>query len=443
MAEELEATIQEVLERSDQSADEAEVFAISSQQTPVIFEANRLKLIENRDTSGLALRLIKDGRIGFSSTTNLKDLKGLVERALEMSPFGTRALFEFPSVQEYLDVAAYDPQIPPLSAEHMAQMGQREIDNMRERAPDILWDAHVGKSVASVHLANTRGGKTSYTKTSFGLSLNGQLVRGDDMLFVGHGKSWGRFFQDTKGIRDTITRQIELSTVNAEAPEGQIPVIFTPRGLAGTMLSPLLAGFNGKAIVQGTSPLLGSLGQQLFDPRLSLIDDPTTPFANGSKHCDDEGVATQPLPLIDQGIAANCLYDLQTAAQAGKTSTGSAGRGLASLPAPSTSVLLMGPGDTSFDDMIKDIRTGLLVETLLGAGQGNMLGGDFSANVLLGYTIRNGKLVGRAKDTMIHGNVYKILQNIRAIGDTAEWVGGSLSLPYMSVTGVSVSTRKS
>jgi PmbA protein len=442
MAKELESAIQEVLERSYQKADTAEVFAVSSQQTPVLFEANRLKLIESRDTSGLALRLIKDGRIGFSSTTNLKDLKSLVERALEISPFGTKALFEFPSVQEYLDIAVYDPHIPPLSAERMAQIGQVEIDNMRERAPDILWDAHVGKSVVSIHLANTKGGSANYTKTNFGLSLNGQLVRGDDMLFVGHGKNWGRFFQDTKDIRDTITRQIELSIVNAEAPEGQIPVIFTPRGLAETMLSPLLAGFNGKSIVQGTSPLLDKLDQQLFDPRLSLIDDPTTPFASGSKHCDDEGIPTQPLTLIDQGIATNCMYDLQTAAQAGKTSTGSASRGLSSLPGPSTSVLLMKPGDTNFDDMIKDVQTGLLVETLLGAGQGNMLGGDFSANVLLGYTIRNGKLVGRAKDTMIHGNVYKILQNIRAIGDTAEWVGGSLSLPYMSVTGVSVSTRK-
>ncbi|TMB66439.1 MAG: TldD/PmbA family protein, partial [Chloroflexi bacterium] len=50
-------------------AQQAEVFAVESEETPVRFEANRLKEINARQTSGVALRVIVDGRIGFASST--------------------------------------------------------------------------------------------------------------------------------------------------------------------------------------------------------------------------------------------------------------------------------------------------------------------------------------------------------------------------------------
>ena len=50
--------------------DQAEVYRVESESHPVSFESNRLKEIMRRDTSGVALRVIDDGRIGFSSTTD-------------------------------------------------------------------------------------------------------------------------------------------------------------------------------------------------------------------------------------------------------------------------------------------------------------------------------------------------------------------------------------
>ena len=67
-------------------------------------------------------------------------------------------------------------------------------------------------------------------------------------------------------------------------------------------------------------------------------------------------------------------------------------------------------GETSNDAMFNDIKQGILVEQLLGAGQGNELGGDFRANLSLGFLIENGEVVGRVKDTMISGNVYEALK---------------------------------
>ncbi|MCH8284843.1 MAG: TldD/PmbA family protein, partial [Chloroflexi bacterium] len=60
---------------------------------------------------------------------------------------------------------------------------------------------------------------------------------------------------------------------------------------------------------------------------------------------------------------------------------------------------------------------------------------------LLGYRIKNGRIQGRVKNTMISGNVYDALNKIVAIGDTAEWVGGSLSTPPICCLGVTVSKK--
>ena len=99
------------------------------------------------------------------------------------------------------------------------------------------------------------------------------------------------------------------------------------------------------------------------------------------------------------------------------------------------------PGDMSFDDMIAGVKEGLVIEALLGAGQGNELGGDFRANVSLGYRIANGEIVGRVKDTMISGNVYRVLSQVEQISDSSEWVFGSMRSPAIQCLGVEVAAK--
>ena len=81
--------------------------------------------------------------------------------------------------------------------------------------------------------------------------------------------------------------------------------------------------------------------------------------------------------------------------------------------------------------MVRTTKEGLLVEQLMGASQTNVLGGDFSGNVLLGYKIENGEIVGRVKDTVVSGNVYQALNRIEAVGSEARWVGSVFTPPIM------------
>ena len=90
--------------------------------------------------------------------------------------------------------------------------------------------------------------------------------------------------------------------------------------------------------------------------------------------------------------------------------------------------------------MVSDMKDGLIVEELMGAEQGNILGGDFSGNVLLGFRVENGKIVGRVKNTMVSGNVYQLLKNVAAVGSDARWLGG-LYVPSLYFPDISVASK--
>ena len=433
--------MENILARASKIADEAEVFMTSSDETPVEFEANRLKHIQSKQSSNIALRIIKDGRIGYSTTTSSEDIDDLVEAALATAQFGTEARFSMPTFTTYPDVEVFDPMVEKVTLEQMTELGQKLIDAVRADTPDIICEAGVNRATTSVSIMNSRGGRAGYRESIFSIGIEGQLIRGTDMLFVGEYQNSCHPVLDTESIIKVILRQLELAREQASIRTNKLPVIFTPMGIVSAFVRPLMAAFSGKTVLEGASPIGDKLGQKAFDHKLSLRDDPTVAYCPGSGPCDDEAVPSECTTLITEGIVSNFLYDLQTAALANTRSTGNGHRSPGGLPTPSPSVLLIAPGTASFDDMVSDIKEGLVVEQLMGASQGNVLGGDFSGNVLLGYKVEKGKIVGRVKDTMVSGNIYDIFDDIAAIGNDTKWMGGFLNTPSIYCPGVSVASK--
>ena len=435
--------LEHLLNLAKKRCEQAEVVRVWHKSTPANFEANRLKMLETKESSGIALRIVKNGRIGLSATNDPKDVDGLVDRAIELAEFGAKAMFELPGPGKFPAVTVYDKATEAVTVEQMVQFGQEMIDTLRRANSDLICEAGVTKSLDEVEILNSNGCHASYKRSSYSYGVHGTLIRGTDMLFVG---DWGASCSptlDPKPVTKRPVEQLELAKETVPAPQGEVPVIFTPHAIA-YLLMPLTSAVNGRTVLQGASPLQGKLGTQLLDPRFSLWDDPTVPLRPDSRNADDEGIPSRKTLLIERGVPQGFLYDLQTAGLAGAKTTGSASRGLSSLPTPSTSVLFIEKGDTPYARMVADIKDGLIIEQLLGAGQGNVAGGEIGGNVLLGYRIQNGKITGRVKDTVIAGNVYTSLGSgkLIALSDTQEWVSGSLLTPAIACMGISVSTKK-
>jgi len=432
--------MENILAQAKKVAEGAEVFTVSLEETPVQFEANRLKHIQSKQGTSVALRIVKQGKIGYATATELGS-QNLVNMAVETAQFGMPAKFEFPSPASYPRVEVFDPDIESVSIEEMIRLGEELVTTVRAHTPDLVCEAAVAKSIISVRIINSRGGQAGYRISTFSLGIEGSLIRDTDMLFVGESQSSCHPLSDSKAVAEVVLQQLELAKTRASVPSQPLPVIFTPNGVASALIPPLMAAFNGKIVLQGASPIGSKLGQPVFDKKLWLRDDPTLAYRPESRPCDDEGVPSQRTPLIEQGTVANFLYDLQTAALAHTQSTGNGSRNRGGLPSPSPSAFIIAPDSTTFDEMVSDIKEGLIIERLMGAEQGNILGGDFSGNVLLGYKVESGKIVGRVKDTMVSGNVYQLLKRIIAIGSDAKWVGSFLQAPHLYCPSLSVATK--
>src|SRR5260370_39033704 len=144
----------------------------------------------------------------------------------------------------------------------------------------------------------------------------------------------------------------------------ELTVIFPAAGFASALVGPLIMAVNGRLVHQGQSPLVGCLGQEMYDTRVSLHDDATLAMRPGSRPLDDEGVPSRRIPLIDHGAVSSFMYDLQTAALAKTNSTASAGRSLTSQPSISTSSIVFAEGDTTFAEMVRGVKEGIVVEEL-------------------------------------------------------------------------------
>jgi PmbA protein len=434
--------MQQILEQAMKKAEAAEVFNITSEETPLQFEADRLKHIQSKQSFVTAFRIIKNGRIGYSVSSNPDDVDGLINTALETAEFGMQAEFELPPPTAYKSINIYDPKVESVPLEDMIALGEEMIGAVKGHTRDMICEAGVSRDIISVKIMNSKGNDAGYSKSIFSLSIEGSLIRGTDMLFVAESESSCHPLIQTKTITDVILRQLDWAKERAVVTAKKMPVIFTPNGVAAALISPLMSGFNGKTVLEGASPIGDSLGKLVFDKKLNLYDDATIDYRPGSHPFDDEGIASRRTPLIEDGYPTNFLYDLQTAALAGKESTGNGHRGGRGLPSPSANAFIIPAGGTSFEEMLADIKQGLVVEYLMGAGQGNVLGGDFSGNILLGYKVENGKIKGRVKDTMVSGNVYHVLKDIAAIGSDARWMGGFLYSPSLYCPSLSVAVKK-
>jgi PmbA protein len=433
--------MEQILEKAKKVAEEAEIYQVSSEETQVRFEANKLKQLQTKQQTSVALRIIKNGKTGYATSTEIGDGQELVNNALETAGFGTKAGFRLPERTEYPPVDIYDDAVNSVSTKEMIGLGEEMIGTITRHTPKIVGEGAVSRSVINVSIINSRGGQAAYRKSFFGLEIEGSLIEATDILFVGESQNSCHPLSDTSSVTDEVLHQLDLAKNRAIAPSKRLPVVFTPNGIASGLLLPLMSAFNGKTVLEGASPIGNKQGQPVFDRQFNLYDDPTISYRPGSRPCDDEGVGSQRTTLVKEGVVSDFLYDLQTAALAGKQSTGNGSRGRGGPPSPSASAFTIAPGDTTFDDMIKDIKEGLLVDFLMGASQGNVLGGDFSGNVLLGYKIENGEIVGRVKDTMISGNIYKALKDIAAIGSQARWVGSSLLTPPIYLPAVAVASK--
>ena len=422
-------------------AEQVEVVNVQSESTTVGFESNRLKSSQVEETTGVAVRVVKNGRLGFAASSDEAAAEKLVSNALESAAYGDEIPIAFPAPQSAPKVTTFDQAIAELSIPRMVEIGQEIIDIMCQVEPDALVNVELERGVQHLSLRNQAGSNVSFKRSPLSIYFEVNRFKGDDVLMMFDIMGTTVWEDDYLAFARRLGEKLELAQRSATIQSGRMPVLFAPTG-ALVLGLPLMLGLNGKNVYTSISPMVGKIGEKLFDDKLTIVDDPTLDGKFGSASYDDEGVAHRRNVLVEQGVLKGFMYDLKTAAQSGVESTGNGSRSLFSPPAPSPTNLIFGAGETPLAEIIAGIDEGLLVENALGLGQGNVISGAFSNSLSLAFKIEKGEIVGRVKDVSIAGNVYDLLQDVAAVSQETEWVYRIFNLPYILLPDVNVVAKE-
>ena len=428
--------VEQIVDLAKNKGIEAEVYYVSSQDTPIEFANNRLKSLETKASEGIALRVIADNKLGFASSTDLTRLEDLVDAAIATASIGDPVEFDFSRDFRAIEDKT-DGQFP--KTEKLVKVGEDLIEKVHQYNPDILVDVSFHSRSGRATLATTTDVYTEQNGQSLSAVLSGNLVRGEDFLQAYSYEVSRDREPDYQAILAKLIEKYQRASSSASITSGTYPVLFTPSAVSSTMGRMFGTIFSGQSIVQKASPLTDKLGEKMFDERITVCEDPTI----GVSACDfdDEGVPTSKKNLIEQGVIKQFYWDRRWAARQGIESSGNGFRGGISRPGPSLANVCITPGSSTVEDLIAGIDEGIVVDQVLGAGQSNVLAGEFSVNIDLGYKVERGKIVGRVKDTMVAGNIFEAFSNLIDLSDRAEWVGGSSYVPHVLFAKLGVAAR--
>jgi PmbA protein len=178
------------------------------------------------------------------------------------------------------------------------------------------------------------------------------------------------------------------------------------------ILGPIRSALNARAVLKDLSPFADKVGEKIFDERITLFDDGLNTETPGGQPVDDEGVTAQKTTLIENGVLKVFINDLHSASKLGVEPTGNGMRGgLSATPRAGYTTLTLAPGTKTLSELIAEIDHGVIIDQVMGAHQASPFSGDFSVNVDCGFVIEDGKIVGRFKDGMLSGNVFKMFSD--------------------------------
>jgi PmbA protein len=423
---ELREIAQKVVEMARKAgADDAEVQVSDGSELTAKVRLGEPELVQEAGSRGLGLRVFRDRRQAMTYTSDLRAavLERFAADTVELARLSEPdELHLLPDTADFAtsipELDLYDPDSEPLDA---AEALARAIEG--EKAA-LAYDKRVTNSegatysrvLGAVALANSAGFVGGYRGSYSSLTVEPVCDDEDGKKRNGYWWTGARFLsglEDPEAVGREAARRTVAQIGSRKVDTCEVPVVFDPeagRAIVGMVFSVA----NGSSFYRKSSYLIGREGSPIASELVTIDDDPLIARAPGSRPFDGDGLATRKNVLVEGGILRTILCDTYTARKLGRKSTGSAGRGTGSSPAPTTSNLIMRPGLLSRDEIIRRTGRGLYVTSMMGFGF-NAVTGDFSRGAA-GFWIENGELGHPVSEVTISANFDELLKRIDLLG---------------------------
>ncbi|MGD0865349.1 MAG: TldD/PmbA family protein [Rhizomicrobium sp.] len=422
-------------------ADAADALIVGSVSSTVSYRLGKLEDVERSESSDLGLRVFVGERVAFVSSTDLSS------RALDELPERAVAMARLAPEDKYAGLAPADRLARSFPSLDIEDTIEPPPDLLIARARDVE-----GAAMAVPGVTNSEGGGASFSRSSIALATSEGFSGGyagtshsvGVAVLAGDGTAMERDY-DSAAARhtgdlesaDEVGRRAGQRTISRLNPRKvktqDVPVVYDPRVSAG-LLGHFAGAISGASIARGVSFLKDRMGEEIFSPGITIIDDPHRLRGLRSKPFDGEGVRNKRTVLVERGVLQGWILDCASAKQLGLATTGHAARGTGGPPSPSTTNLYMEPGTIASDMIVDGIAQGFYVTELMGMGV-NSVTGDYSRGAS-GFWIENGELAYPVSEVTIAGNLKDMFRHMTPANDLVFRYG--TNAPTVLVEGMTV-----
>ncbi|MDG6909546.1 MAG: TldD/PmbA family protein [Nitrososphaerota archaeon] len=419
--------------------DDAVALGARSADSMIRFANDSVTLVSRVEEAELSVYLAKDRRRAIASTSNLSP--SAVKKFVRDLFSSMKGLPQ----SEYVPLPEKAAKYSPRGAWH-----DRKLEDLDEELP--------GLAGAAIDSARTAGGKRSAGVISAGkvdvsiLTTTG--TRGSDSRTAitlnirsfgeneasGHGLSCSStlsgFDPVTAGRRaGEGARGMEQAS---EPEAGRYEVLLSPT-VASNLVESVAGAASAFSVDAGTSYLAEKLGKKVASPSFNLTDHGAVKGGLGGRAFDDEGTSTGTNRIIEGGVLRGYLHNLTTAKKWKSKSTGSAG-----FVSPHPWNLEVGKGDATYDEMVKEMKRGIVLTSNWYTRFKNYRTGEFSTVPRDGaYLVENGRISKSLKGMRAGDALERLFSSVRLLSKEREWiqwweVETPTLCPWVLVDGVSI-----
>ncbi|MDF8333287.1 TldD/PmbA family protein [Novosphingobium cyanobacteriorum] len=434
---------QALIERAMRAgADAGDVVYLANSSESVSVRLGKLEDVERSESENVSLRVFVGGASASIGSTDMGDaaLDELAARAVAMARLAPADKYAGLAPEELL----FRGTPPALDLDDGRETAPQELRRIAEETEDAARavpgvtnseGGSAGSGRGVVALVTSHGFAGAYAASSHSISASVIAGEGDAMQ---RDYCWRSAHHAADLLSPAeIGRRAATRTVARLNPgrvkSGAYPVVFDPR-VGGSLIGHLLGAISGSAIARRASFLLEKDGAQIFDPSITITEDPLRPRGLRSRPFDGEGLAVAPRNLVENGRLTGWLMDSAAARQLGGTPTGHASRGGGGAPHIAAGNVVLQPGSAAPAALMADIADGIYVTELIGMGV-NGVTGDYSRGAS-GYRIVNGEIAGPIAEFTVAGNLIDMFAALVPANDLD--IHRGIDVPTLRIDGMSV-----
>jgi PmbA protein len=421
---------EKLLEKASSRVEEAEVFQKKSIETSLSLRRKEIQGIKIAFNTQNHLRIVKGHKVGFSSTTNLEENEEeMIKQSMLGIHFNSDKVLHFPSDEKYSLVKVFDKNIEVLDVDHLILKARELEDELSEARIGIERFFEIRAEQTDVLIANTNGLYNKYAKTMLTIFVAVQIFRNIPQYRITNFISTCKMESNENALAETLQSRAKMPIVHIQK-HTKLPIIIMPYAIS-ILISPLVLNLSGEAVLDGLSRMNTKINQEIFDERLTIIDDGSIDWMPGSAPSDDEGVHTCRKPLIESGTVKNLYHTLETAYSFNDTFTGNGKRGFNSPPIASPTNIIVLPGDVTTEELIEDLQRGIVVQEAVLRNSSNAFSGEIIVDVTQSQFIQDGSIEGNLNSFALSFNLFDVAKKLNTIGRNVETFGNLISPPIM------------